>query len=404
MRIVLHIDMNSYFATVEQLANPFLRGKPIAIGGSVGTRGVVVAASMEAKQMGVKVGMNHPEAIQVCPHLQFIDGDPTKYQFITQTFIDIAKRYSEYIDVYSVDEVFLELTDLVPDIQGAIHIAKLLKQDLANEIGSYLTCSVGIARNRMMAKVASNMKKPDGLSIIDETNIKEVLDWIELTDIPGIGPRLKVRLFDMGIRTLSQLGNHPVTNLQRVFGPNYGTMLSEMGKGIDHTTISHISEVALTKSMGHTYTLKQDTYNRDEIYNTILKLGEKVGRRLRRDHYQGRMIWVWLRWADFSGTNGRVTLKQYTDNGYFIYKVAVSIMEGWDFPQPIRAVGVGARLLIHQGKQLPIFEQDKKQHRLQQAQDAINDRYGEFTIKPARIMHTGLTRKIGGFKEPHQFK
>lgn len=137
MRTVLHIDLNSYFATAEQLANPFLRGKAIAIGGSEGSRSVIVAASMEAKVFGIKVGMSHLEAVQRCPHLYFIDGDPIKYQYFTQKFYDICKQYSDRLDIYSIDEIFLELTHWVKNIDEAVSVAKRIKRQLAKEVGEY---------------------------------------------------------------------------------------------------------------------------------------------------------------------------------------------------------------------------------------------------------------------------
>jgi len=402
-RIILHIDFNSYFATAEQLCNPFLRGKPIAIGGSPGTRTIVVAASMEAKRYGVKTGMNHIEARQRCPHILFIDGDPVKYSELTQTFIDIAKRYTDRLEVYSIDEVFLDMTGWAKSYHHAAEIARQIKRNLRQEIGDYLSCSVGIAPNRMLAKLASSMQKPDGLTSIEPKDIANVLSWVELTDIPGIGPRLKIRLFDMGIRTLNQLGKYPITELQRVFGPNNGVTLSEMGRGVDTTEIPSVHEVEPVKSMGHTYTLMQDTKSRDEVYAVLLRLAEKVGRRLRRDGYEGRHIWVYLRWDDFSGSHEGKTLKYCIDDGYEIYSIARSLLEPWPFFKAVRLIGVGVTLLKQHGKQMSVLQTSKRKEHLVQAQDSINDRFGEFSIQRARTLTVSLRRKVGGFKEPHQF-
>lgn len=402
-RIILHIDFNSYFATAEQQCNPFLRGKAIAIGGSPGSRSVIVAASIEAKKYGVKTAMPTSEALALCPHLMFIDGDPIKYQELTQKFIDIGKRYSDRIDVYSVDELFMDVTGWVKNYKQACDLARRLKHDLKREVGDYLTCSVGIAPNRMMAKLASNMQKPDGLVVIQEKDFAEVLDWIELTDIPGIGDRLKIRLFDMGITTLKQLGKFAVTQLQHEFGPNNGIMLSEMGRGIDHTEVPYVHEVEPAKSIGHTYTLSRDTLDRDEIYSVLMRLAEKVGRRLRRDGYQARRVWVHLRWEDFTGSGEGKTLKHFIDDGYEVYSIAREMLEKWSIYQAVRLVGVGTTLLIKDGKQLPILNNQKRRENLVKAQDFINSRYGEFTIQRARTLGRSLKTKVGGYKEPHQF-
>lgn len=402
-KIILHIDFNSYFATVEQQCNPFLRGKPIAIGGSPGSRSVIVACSIEAKAYGLKTAMKTSEALKKCPHLMFIDGDPIKYQELTQTFINICKRYTDRIDVYSIDEVFLDLTGWVKNYKEAAIIANHLKRDIKNEVGNYITCSVGIAPNRTMAKLVSAMKKPDGLTVVEPHQVREMLDWVELTDVPGIGDRLKIRLFDMGIRTLTQLGNYPVEELQRVFGPNNGVMLSEMGKGIYEIPIPYVSEVTPAKSIGHTYTLSENTHDRDEVYRVLLRLSEKVGRRLRRHNYEARRVWVHLRWEDMSSSGEGKTLKKYIDDGYDVYKVAISLLQRWRLRQAVRLVGVGTTMLKQDGKQLPYFPIDQKKDALLQAKDIINDRYGEATIRRASILRTRLKRKVGGFKEPHQF-
>lgn len=403
VKCVLHIDFNSYFATAEQQCNPFLRGKPIAIGGSPGSRSVIVAASKEAKEYGVKTAMPTMEALALCPHLLFIDGDPLKYQEITQTFINIGKRYSDRIEVYSVDELFMDLTGWVSNYQEAITIAKKLKMNLRQEIGDILTCSIGIAPNRMMSKLASSLRKPDGLILIEPSQMRAVLDWIELTDMPGIGNRLKIRLFDMGIRTLRQLGDYPVEELQRVFGPNNGRMLSEMGQGIDDSEIPYVEEVEPAKSIGHTYTLNQNTIDRDEVYRVLLRLSEKVGRRLTKERYEARRVYVHLRWEDMTSSGEGKTLKAFIDDGYDVYKIAKNLLDDWKFVMPVRLIGIGTTMLKKDGKQLPYLEKERNHENLLQAQDKINDRFGETTIQRASILHTRLKKKVGGFKEPHQF-
>ncbi len=403
-RFILHIDMNSYFASVEQMDHPEYRGKPIAVGGSPGTRSIVVAASREAKKYGVGVGMTHIEARQACPQIQFVDGNPERYASITQSFFDVCKRYTDRIDVYSIDEVFMDVTGWVQDWQGAINVGKQMKAYLAAEVSPHLTCSVGIARNRALAKMASDMQKPDGMIVITDEDVATVLEWVEISDIFGIGPRMKVRLADIGIATLKQLGQYPVSALQKYFGPNIGIYLSQLGQGIDHSVVPSIYEYAETKSMGHTYTLPRDTINRDEIYDVLLRLSEKVGRRLRRDGYRGRHLWTYLRWSDFSGRAEGLTLQRYIDDGFELYALAREIIDEWPLEQPVRLVGVGTSMLIKDCKQLPLLAQDRRRDRLVSAQDLINNRFGERAIKRARVVQGELRRKIGGFKEPNQFE
>lgn len=402
-RTILHIDMNSYFASVEQMCNPFLRGKPIAVGGAPGTRTIVIAASREAKRYGVTLGMQHHEALAHCPELLFIEGDPAKYTEITQAFINICKRYTDRLDVYSVDELFMDITSWIKSRTDALRIAHRLKQDLRREVSDFLTCSIGIGPNRMLAKLGSDMQKPDGLVVIDDRSIPVILDWVEISDMPGIGPRLKVRLADLGIANLKQLGQYPLSALQHLFGPVNGQRLSDIGRGIDHTPVPYVDDIAPTKSMGHTYTLSKDTRNKDEIYSHLLRLSEKVGRRLRRDGYEGRRVWVYLRWHDFSGRQEAVTLPRYIDDGYEIYRYGRTIMDQWYLLKPVRLVGIGATLLKHSGKQLSALPDVQRREELVKAQDILNDRYGENTVQRARTLNIRLRTKVGGFKTPHQF-
>ena len=204
MKIVLHIDFNSYFATVEQQANPRLRGKPIGVtGGDRLKRTVIGAASVEAKRFGVKTGMQLHEAKILCPEIIFVPGDSDKYLECTKKFINILKDYSPYLEVFSIDEVFLEL----PSEWGcAVKIAEEVKQRIKQEIGEWITCSVGISYNKLMAKLAGSLYKPNGLVIIeDEESAKWVLDRVELDEICGIGSRIKKRLLNTGITNFSTL-------------------------------------------------------------------------------------------------------------------------------------------------------------------------------------------------------
>lgn len=262
-----------------------------------------------------------------------------------------------------------------------------------------------------MAKVASNMKKPDGLTVISARQIPQVLKWLELTDMPGIARGLKVRLWDMGIRTLEQLGGYPVAELQKQFGPVMGRHISNMGKGIDTEQVPYIDEFDPTKSMGHRYTLSMDTLDRDYIYAVLMRLSEKVGRRLRRDHYMGRRIWVHIRWSvdydrpfwGFSGKYDGITLNHFIDDSHTIYTLAKKMMNKWYFYRPVRLIGVGVTMLTYKAKQLTMLADCQKAQRLLRAQDKINDRYGENTIIRARALPASIRLKVGGFKEPDQF-
>ncbi|MEE9542653.1 MAG: DNA polymerase IV, partial [Thermodesulfobacteriota bacterium] len=214
-RIVMHIDMNAFFASVEQKSNPKLRGKPIAVIGSAG-RTVVTTCSYEARAFGVKTGMNKYEAKRQCPSLIFVIADNRKYTDTSTRIFSIFKRFTPQVEVYSVDEAFLEfsgsgLLSISPE-----KIAREIKETIRAEIG--ITCSVGIAPNKLMAKLASGMEKPDGLTIINDGNIEEIMRELPVDKLCGIGRKLTAKLANMGVRTCGELAAAPFGVLRRRFG------------------------------------------------------------------------------------------------------------------------------------------------------------------------------------------
>jgi len=211
MRTIFHIDMDSYFATCEQQANPFLRGKPIAVSGHPSRRTVVAAASVEAKRFGVKSAMSIQEAKRLCPNLYFVLGDPEKYVHLTKKIINIFLSYTNLVEVVSIDEAFMDATDIQKRHGGAIKIAKEIKKRLKQEIGDWMQCSIGIAPNKTIAKLCSGLKKPNGLVVITEKEIPFLLKKIELTDLWGIGTKTKQRLALMNIHTTTDLQKTPLS-------------------------------------------------------------------------------------------------------------------------------------------------------------------------------------------------
>ncbi|OGE24649.1 hypothetical protein A2688_01130, partial [Candidatus Daviesbacteria bacterium RIFCSPHIGHO2_01_FULL_38_8] len=308
MKIVLHIDFNSYFATVEQQANPRLRGKPIGVtGGDRLKRTVIGAASVEAKRFGVKTGMQLHEAKILCPEIIFVPGDSDKYLECTKKFINILKDYSPYLEVFSIDEVFLEL----PSEWGcAVKIAEEVKQRIKQEIGEWITCSVGISYNKLMAKLAGSLYKPNGLVIIeDEESAKWVLDRVELDEICGIGSRIKKRLLNTGITNFSTLRKASKKALVLEF-KSYGEILYNMARGIDHSKVTPFYEREEVKSIGHRHTISHDTDDLEEIKQILLKLTELVARRLRAKKLVGKTIHLLVRNAlSFEGCEMQTTIQ-----------------------------------------------------------------------------------------------
>ena len=214
-RVVIHLDQNAFFASVEQQANPELRGKPIAVIGSHG-RTVITTASYEARKFGVKTGMAKWEALKACPQLIFVVGDNKKYTYTSSRIVQMMRNYTPLVEVFSIDEAWLDITHSLKLFGSAERIAYLLKARIKESFG--ITCSIGIAPNKLLAKLASDMKKPDGLTIIPPQNVKQILESIPVNDLCGIGKRMDRHLALLNIRTCGQLGRYDEAILTRKFG------------------------------------------------------------------------------------------------------------------------------------------------------------------------------------------
>ncbi len=277
-RIIIHVDMNSYFASVEQQANPTLRGRPVGVCAYLHPQGCVIAASVEAKQRGVTVGMTVEQARDACPKMLFVQNDPAKYRAVTSRLFKILHELSDTIEHYSIDEAFVDLTGWVRDTAEAAFLVSRVKYRLTHEIGDWLRCSAGIAPTRFLAKFGSDRKKPDGLVIITSENLDEHLSRVNLEDLCGIGPRLRRRLERYGIRTPLELKYHPIGNLMRLLGKNGYYWWSRL-RAVECERLSDGD--ALPKSVGHSYCVPDRVNREGNVEAVLTKLAERAGRRLR---------------------------------------------------------------------------------------------------------------------------
>ncbi len=395
-RIIFHIDMNSYFASVASQANPFLRGKAFGVGGKPGTRGIIAAASREAKARGVKTAMNAYEALRICPELEIIHGDPRMYTEITNRFLRIFRRHTEEVEVFSLDEAFLDVTGWVRDVAGAVALAQQIKDEMRAELGDVLTCSVGIGPNKLLAKLGSDLKKPDGITVLDRTRVAALWPVLPVTELCGIGPRLGPRLeARFGVRTAADLGAVSVDRLIDEFGPVMGYHLHLMGRGEDPSPV--VATVAAAKSYSHSYTLPRDLTDRDELRKILFALAEKVCRRMREDAACGRLVHAFVRYGDFTGEGGRTTLASPIDDGLALFR------EGWHLvkpllqTKPVRMLGIGIGDIRPAGRQVSLFATDNKRRQVVAAADRTNDKWGERTLEPAATLGTVLKRHVSGF-------
>lgn len=384
-RVILHLDLNAFFASVEQQANPELQGKAIAVVGG-GGRTVITTSSYEARACGVKTGMAIWEAKRCCPHLIIVVGDNRKYTYTSSRIMAMMHDYTPLVEVFSIDEAWLDITHSLSIFGTPERIAHLLKARILESFG--LRCSIGIAPSKLLAKLASDMKKPDGLTIIKPEDVSRTLERLLIQELCGVGKKMQRHLNMMSIYTCGELGRCDETRLTKKFGI-MGKIYKAMGQGHDDSPVIPCEEADDVKSVGHSMTLRRDIDQRQDILKYLLQLSEMVGRRARRYEVSGRTITLHIRFADFySGVGKQTTLKSYINLSEDIFKTAVGILDTVELPQPIRQLGIKLSNLQHHAQQLSLFREVQKKEDAIRAMDAVNDRYGEFKVTFGTLLST----------------
>ncbi len=369
--------MNAFFASVEQQTNPDLRGKPIAVVGG-GGRTVITTSSYEARARGVKTGMAVWEGKRVCPELIIVVGDNRKYTYTSSKINEIFRDFTPEVEAFSIDESWLDVTRSLGIFGSAETIAYRIKARIRHSFG--ITCSIGIAPNKLLAKLASDMQKPDGLTVIEPERVARVLERMPINDLCGIGKRMQRHLNMMSIYTCGELGRCDEARLTRQFGI-IGSRLKLMGQGIDTSPVVPFGQEEQVKSVGHSRTLERDIDDPAEIRRFVLQLSEMVGSRARKYNVSGKTIHLYVRYADFFSSWGKqTTLKNYVNQSDDIYRTALSILDTVELEQPVRLLGVCLSNLKHQAEQLPLFEDERKKLFATQAMDTINDRFGSMAV------------------------
>ena len=375
-RIILHIDMDAFFISVEQRDNPSLRGKPAAVCGAL-SRSVVTSATYEARPYGIRAGMSTQEAKRRCPHLILVEGNHSKYTETAARIFSILKKFTPLVEVASIDEAYLDITESLLLFNSPFHIAQSIKSQIREK--EKLTCSIGIAPNKLLAKLGSRLKKPDGLVVIPQEKVEEILRDLPVSKLNGIGPKLTEALNSMGIFTCGQLGKFPVSVLSKRFGV-IGERLHEMGLGLDDSLVIPFDEEEDAKSISHSVTLEEDTSDPDILKKVLLQLSEKVSERMRREGFYGRRVAITVRYSDFFTFSKQKTLSQWVNSGNEIFKFSSEIFESIPHPKPIRLLGVGMSELKKVGYQLDLFEKSVKKDNLLKAMDRVNEKFGDWTL------------------------
>jgi len=394
-RTILHLDMNSFFAAVEQAANPFLRGKPIIVGGGISKTSVVAACSYEAKLKGIKNAMPSWEAKKICPEVIIVPGDMAKYVTTSKAIMKYLTRYTELVEVFSIDEAWLDITETKHRFGGELAIAQEIKKWIRERFG--LTCNIGVAWNKLMAKFAGELKKPDALIVLRPEDIPDKVKDVPVEKLCGVGRKLETYLAELGVKTFGELNAFPREKLVDRFGIACGEHLWYMGQGRDDSPVLPYWHEEEAKSVGHSYTLPRFTRDIAEVKGYLLRLSESVGRRMRREKYRGNVVHLSLGFGDFEYWGKQRKIADYINDGYDVYKVGESILDEYigGSDRPFRFVGISVSSLIHNLDQISIFEKVENNKKVLKAVDEINDRYGEFTVERAAIMKTVLQKKTG---------
>ena len=381
-RIILHIDMDAFFISVEQRDCPSLKGKPAAVCGSL-SRGVVTSATYEARAYGIRAGMPVQEAKRRCPQLTLVEGTYSKYTETSERIFSLLGKYTPLVEEASIDESYLDITRSQLLFQSPLHIAQSIKADIRDK--EQLTCSVGVAPNKLLAKLGSRLKKPDGLVIIEKEDVEKVLKDLPVGKLFGIGPKLEKELNSVGIFTCSQLAKYPVETLTKRFGV-IGERLHEMGLGLDDSPVVPSQEEEDPKSISHSVTLEEDTSDVETIRRVLLELSERVSKRMRRGSFYSSRVVLTVRYSDFYTFTKQKTLPKSINNGNEIFRHIFEIFQSISHAKQIRLLGVGATLLKREQGQLNLFEKREKSDNLLKAMDQVNERFGDWTLTWASLL------------------
>jgi DNA polymerase IV len=382
-RAILHVDMDAFYASVEQRDHSDLRGKPVIVGAGPQERGVVAACSYEARKFRVHSAMPSRTAYRLCPRGIFVRPDFPKYRQVSKQVMAILGNFTSLVQPISIDEAFLDVSGAVKQFEDAVEIAPRIKAEIRKQ--TELTASVGVAPNKFLAKLASDLNKPDGLTVITEEERVQVLAPLPVAKIWGVGKVTEQRLQDLGIRTIGDLQQFPVDELRRRLG-NVAEHLHSLALGNDSREVETDEE---TKSISSEITFDQDTADIDQIKRCLLEQAEEVGERLRREKLAARTVQLKLRYADFKTLTRRKTLSKPTQDGMIMYQVAERLLEAEGIQgKRIRLIGVGGSNLVRPEVQGELFDhKDEKRNQLAKAVDDLRAKLGPDAVKRGTSLH-----------------
>lgn len=381
--VVIHLDLDAFFVAVERLRDPSLRGQPVVVGGRPEARGVVASASYEARRYGVRSAMPTAQALRLCPDLVIVRPHYRLYRHYSDRVMAILRQVTPLVEPISIDEAFLDVTECAPMWGGAEALARALQSRIEVELG--LSASLGVASNKLVAKIASDLRKPHGLVVVPPGEEASFLAPLPVERLWGVGEVTARRLHEAGIRTIGDLARQPPARLAEMFGA-HGLEMWWHAQGHDPRPVEVESA---PKSVSREVTFARDVTDPERMRRTLLWLSESVGARLRRHRLRGKVVVLKLRYSDFSTLTRRITLSTPTDLDDVIYQQALSLWrKAYMRGRPVRLLGVGVTNLSGPERQLTLFpeEADDRRERLALTLDEIRQRFGPRSVVRASLL------------------
>jgi len=392
-RTILHLDLDAFFCAVEETRNPELRGKAFAVGGKPDERGVVASCSYAARRMGVRSAMPMAKALRLSPGLIIVSSRHAVYREVSRQVMQLLHDLTALVEQISIDEAFLDISDIRDEPEA---IARNLQARVRDEL--QLPCSIGIASNKLVAKIATEVGKslslrntqtrgeiapPNALTIVPFGEEAAFLSPLPADMLWGVGPKTFARLTDLGIQTIGDIAKWPESELIRLFGEN-GRDLARHAKGIDDRPITTERE---TKSISQEITFSRDVRDDKVLQETLQEMSAEVGAQLRRNNLAGKTIKLKIRWPDFTTLTRQTTLNHPTDQEDEIAKSALELLKSVRKPtQAVRLIGVGVSGLGQPVRQLGLWDMDSERaRRLQNVMDELQEKYGKAVIKRGNV-------------------
>lgn len=394
MRTILHADLDAFYASVEVLDNPALRSRPVIVGGDPGGRGVVSAASYEARRFGVHSAMPLRTAARLCPQGVFLPGRFDRYRELSAQVMRIFASYTPLVEPISLDEAFLDVTASAAAFGDGETIARHIKERVVDEVG--LVVSVGVATNKLCAKVASDLRKPDALVVVPPRGEAAFLAPLDVGRLWGIGPRARQALADYGVKTIGQLAALPAGTLRRRFG-RHGLELAERARGVDP---SPVVPTHAPKSVGHELTFHHDVRDPARLRRTLLDLAESVASRLRRHGLAAGGVQLKLRYEGFDTLTRQMPLDHQARDADPIYEAGVTLLgRALTDDRAVRLIGLTA-INLSEVQQLTLFDAPDRSERLTSSIDRVRERFGDRAITRATLLRHGDRRRFDWGERP----